>query len=219
MRNVVWGLVALVALGLGLVGGQLLSGAQGSGDASDSEAEAKAQANAELIAQLEARLGELERRVASLQRELKELKAKAKDRDAPAAAPSAPSAPPAPWRIGFVRVNPLALRYQEGNEELRRQFQDKIQELQQQAQEVQRRLQAGEIEPAEAQFQLLQLQQELQRAVAELIAMPLQLAINQVAQEKGYDLVLKREDVVLYSKEGILDDLTEAVWEVLQTMR
>lgn len=216
MRNVVWGLVALVALGLGFLGGQLLSGAQGPGDASDSEAEAKAQANAELIAQLEARLGELERRVVSLQRELKELKAKAKDRDAPAAAPSAP---PVPWRIGFVRVNPLALRYQEGNEELRRQFQDKIQELQQQAQEVQRKLQAGEIEPAEAQFQLLQLQQELQRAVAELIAMPLQLAINQVAQEKGYDLVLKREDVVLYSKEGILDDLTEAVWEVLQTMR
>jgi len=141
MRNAVWGLVALVALGLGFLGGQLLSGAQGPGDASDPEAEAKAQANAELIAQLEARLGELERQVASLQRELRALKAK--DREEVAAPAAAPSAPSGPWRIGFVRVNPLALRYQEGNEELRRQFQDKIQELQQQAQEVQRRLQAG----------------------------------------------------------------------------
>jgi Skp family chaperone for outer membrane proteins len=199
MKQAIWALIALVALGVGFLGGQMLSG---TGRAPDSEA----------LTQLQARLDALERRIGELQQDLQSLKS------TPATAP-ATTAQGQLWRVGFVRVNQLALRFQEDNPKLKRQVEEKLGELQQRALEVQKKLQQGEIDQTEAQLQILQLQQELQKAALELIAVPLQIAINQVAQEQGYDLVLKREDVVLYSRENVLDDLTEDVWDVLQTMR
>ncbi len=201
MKQAIWVLIALAALGIGFLGGQMFSSTS---SAPDSEA----------LTQLQARLDALEQQLEATQRELQALKS------ASAATPAVPSQGQGqPWRVGVVRVNQLALRFQEGNDKLKRQVEEKLGELQQRAQKVQEQLQRGEIDQTEAQLQILQLQQELQKAALELIAVPLQIAINQVAQEKGYDIVLKREDVVLYSKENILDDLTEDVWDILKTMR
>ncbi len=192
MRQAVWVLIAVVALGIGFVGGRLTS-------------------------QERAALQELQAQIEELERQLEELAAQAATPTPVVAAQ--PAAPSAPLKVAVVQVNKLALRFQEDNPALQEQVRQKTAEIQREIQRLQQQLQSGEITREEAQLQAFQLQQELQNQLLLAVAGPIQAAVNEVARELGYDVVVKHEDVVLYYKNTVLDDITERVWERMKLLK
>lgn len=192
MRQAVWVLIAVVALGIGFVGGRLTS-------------------------QERAALQELQAQIEELKRQLDGLAAQAATPTPVVAAQ--PAAPSAPLKVAVVQVNKLALRFQEDNPALQEQVRQKTAEIQREIQRLQQQLQSGEITREEAQLQAFQLQQELQNQLLLAVAGPIQAAVNEVARELGYDVVVKHEDVVLYYKNTVLDDITERVWERMKLLK
>ena len=192
MRQAIWVVGILVALGVGFFGGQLLSGGQ------------------------TPTAGDLEERISALESEIADLKAQLAAQSAPSGAPLAESGI---RRIAVIQVNELALRFQEGNPKLEEQVKQETVRIQQEMQALQQKFQQGEISREEATVQATQLQQALQKTVLEAIARPIQVVTTQIAQERGFDVVVKREDVILYYKDGVFEDITEEVWGVLEKLR
>jgi Skp family chaperone for outer membrane proteins len=192
MKQAIWILGVLIALVVGFFGGQLLSGGQ-SPQAAD-----------------------LEDRIAALESEIADLKAQLASQSGLSGAPPAETAIP---RIAVLQVNDLALRFQENNPKLEERVQQESLRIQQELQALQQRFQQGDISREEASLQAMQLQQALQRTVVEAVAGPIQAIATQIAQERGYDVVVKREDVIVYYKDGTFDDITEDVWAVLKDLR
>lgn len=192
LRQALWVLAVVVALVVGFFGGQLLSGGQGPTP----------------------RITDLEDRIAALEGEIADLKAQLQS--APSGAASSEAAIP---RIAVLQVNDLALRFQENNPKLEEKVKQETLRIRQELQSLQQKYQQGEISQEDASLQAIQLQQALQRTVIEAVAGPIQVVATQIAQERGYDVVVKREDVIVYYKEGTFDDITEDVWAVLQQMK
>ncbi len=192
MKQAIWILAVLIALVVGFFGGQLLSGGQ------------------------TPTAGDLEERISALESEIADLKAQLAAQSAPSGAPLAESGI---RRIAVIQVNELALRFQEGNPKLEEQVKQETVRIQQEMQALQQRFQQGEISREEATVQATQLQQALQKTVLEAIARPIQVVTTQIAQERGFDVVVKREDVILYYKDGVFEDITEEVWGVLEKLR
>lgn len=192
MRQAVWVLVAVVALGIGFVGGRLTSQERAA------------------VEQLQAQLQELEQRIQELSESAK---------SGPPAPVVAAQPPASNLRVAVVQVNELALRFQEDNPALQEQVRQKTAEIEQEMKKLQERYQSGEISREEAQLRALQLQQELQKQLLFALAGPIQAAVNEVARELGYDVVVKHEDVVLYYKDAVLDDITEQVWDRMKLLK
>jgi len=190
MRQAVWVLIAVVALGIGFVGGRLTSQERAA------------------VEQLQARLQDLEQRI-------EELSAQA----APPTSRAAAQPMGSNLRIALVQVNDLALRFQEDNPKLQEQIRQKRAEIEQELQKVQQQFQSGELSREEAELRVVQLQQELQKQLLLAVAGPIQAAVNEVARDLGYDVVVKQEDVVLYYKDAILDDITEQVWDRMKLLK
>lgn len=194
MKQAVWVLIAVVALGIGFVGGRLSSQERAA------------------LEQLQARLQELEKQIQALS-------------ESPKASTSTPivATQPRPQgsnlRVAVVQVNELALRFQEDNPALQEQVRQKTAEIEQELQKLQQQYQSGGISREEAQLRAVQLQQELQKQLLFALAGPIQAAVNEVARELGYDVVVKHEDVVLYYKDAVLDDITEQVWDRMKLMK
>ncbi len=121
-------------------------------------------------------------------------------------------------RMAVVQVNDLALRYQQNNPALEQQLEQESARLKPELERLKQQAARGEISEEEATLKGLQLQQAAQQKIMVAIARPIQAAINQIAQEKGYDVVMKREDVVLYYQGAVLDDITEQVWSRMQQL-
>lgn len=193
MRQAVWVLIAVVALGIGFVGGRLTS-------------------------QERAALEQLQARIQDLEQQIEELSAQAASPTSEAAAQPVGSRG-SNLKIAVVRVNDLALRFQEDNPKLQEQIRQKRAEIEQELQKVQQQFQSGELSREEAELRLVQLQQELQKQLLLAVAGPIQAAVNEVARDLGYDVVVKQEDVVLYYKDAILDDITERVWDRMKLLK
>lgn len=123
------------------------------------------------------------------------------------------------WRIAVVKVNDLALRYQEENPELQEQLKQTLSRLQEELQRLKQRQERGEISEQEANVKALELQQAVQKEILLAVAGPIQWAVTQVAQEEGYHMVMKHKDVVIYYQDDVIDDITEQVWERMQSLR
>jgi len=125
----------------------------------------------------------------------------------------------AQWRIAVVKVNDLALRYQEENPELQEQLKQTLNRLQEELQRLKQRQERGEISEQEANVKALELQQAVQKEILLAVAGPIQWAVTQVAQEEGYRMVMKHKDVVIYYQDDVIDDITEQVWKRMQSLR
>jgi len=121
-----------------------------------------------------------------------------------------------PWRIAVVKVNDLALRYQESNPELKAKLRQTLTQLQEELQRLKQQQERGELTKEEATTKALELQQAVQKEILLAVAGPIQWAVTQVAQEEGYDVVMRHEDVILYYQGGVIEDITERVWEKMQ---
>ncbi|GEM_PF-3483522 len=195
MRQAIWVLIAIVAVGIGFIGGRL-----------------SAQERA-AIERLQAQIQELEQRVLAL------ASAPPPVVEVPQPAPPESSSAPTPLKIAVVQVNELAMRFQQDNPALQERVRQKTAEIEQELRRIQQQMQSGAISREEAQVRALQLQQELQQQLLLAVAGPIQAAVNEVARELGYDLVMKHEDVVLYYKNAVLDDITEQVWARMERLR
>ena len=119
-------------------------------------------------------------------------------------------------RIAVVQVNDLALRYQQYNPTLEDQLKQELDRIKTEIDLLQQQVAKGQISKEDASVKALELQRSAQNNLLVAVARPIQAAINQIAQEKGYDVIMKREDVVLYFKGTVLDDITEQVWARIQ---
>ncbi len=150
-------------------------------------------------------INDLQKRVAALEKQL---------------GGSAPSAGSSKLeRIAVVQFNKLSLRYQESNPALMQQLSGELTQLQGELTRLEDQVKQGTISREEATKRAASLQQETQRKILVAVAGPIQMVINQIAKEKGYDLVLKQEDVILYYKGAALEDITEQVWARLEASR
>jgi Skp family chaperone for outer membrane proteins len=125
-------------------------------------------------------------------------------------------------RIAVIQVNELALRYQENDPALKEQVAREQARLQRELERLQQQQQRGEITPQELSAKVVELQRELQglqQQILLIVAGRIQAAATEVAREEGYDLVVRREDVIIYYRDTLLDDITEQVWERMQAMR
>lgn len=122
-----------------------------------------------------------------------------------------------PWgNVAVVRVDELATRYQEENPDVKQRLQEEVQRLQGQMQSLQQKVQSGEMSQSEAQLQATQLQQKLQDVTLEVVAQPIQAAVQTIAQERGYTAVFNVQDTIIYRQEGVMDNVTSTVWDRLQ---
>jgi len=113
-------------------------------------------------------------------------------------------------KVAVVRVDFVAQEYQkipEVEEYLTNQLSGYTTRLQ----ELQDSLQAGAISEDEYNAQAQQLIAQTNEATVNLIARPIQQAVFQIGQEQGYHLIVKVEDVVLFSQGNIMEDITEQV--------
>jgi Skp family chaperone for outer membrane proteins len=119
-------------------------------------------------------------------------------------------------RVAVVSFNDLALRFQESNPASIQQLRQEAERIRPEIERLQKQMERGEISAQAATDKALQLQEELNQKILKAVAGPIQAVIAQFAWEKGYDLVMKREDVVLYYQGTALVDITEQVWERLK---
>jgi len=125
-------------------------------------------------------------------------------------------------RIAVIRVNELAVRYQENNPSIKERVEREKARLQRDLKRLQEQLQLGEISDQQFSAKVAELQkqlQELQQQILLVVAGRIQAAAEEVAREEGYDIVVRREDVIIYYRDALLDDITEEVWERMQAMR
>jgi len=122
-------------------------------------------------------------------------------------------------RTAVVKVNELLLRYQAQNPTIEEEFRKGLAQIAPEMERLNQQLKRGEISQEEASTRAFELQNAVRQRLVESMARPIQDAINQIAQEKGYDIVLKREDVVLYYRGTTFDDITEQVWSRVQSAK
>lgn len=182
-------LVIIVALVAGVLAGRFLLG--------DGQSEAMA---------------ELRQQVQDLGQQVGELEARAGEASGDRQGKSLTS-----QNIAVVGVNELATRYQEQNPDVKERLTQEVQRLQGELSGLQESLRQGEISQEEFTLKATQLQQQLDDLLSSAVARPLQAAVTAVAQRKGYDIVLKQQDVVIYHRDGVMDNITEEVWDLLQS--
>lgn len=205
MKQTVWIVLIVVALVAGFFGGWLSKGT--------------AAPDAELADQV----NQLQQTVDSLQGQLGEM-AKAADLaglrqqvDSLAQQVEGGSAPGGGWRTAYVNAEQVFLKYK-GTATAVQQFSEEKQKKEEELIKLQEQFQSGGISQEEYQRRVQEVQQELQQLDLQLTSKVQQEmigVITEVAQEKGYDWVTRKKDVVLYAKSGLMDDITELVIERL----
>lgn len=193
MRQTVWIVLVVVALVAGFFGGWLSKGT--------------AAPDAGLVEQIE----QLRQQMAELAK-ASELAALKEQVDSLAQKVEA-QAGTAGLKIAYVNAEEVFLKYK-GTATAVQQFSEMREEKEKELQNLVEQLQAGEITREEYQRRVEEIQRELQRLDLELTAKIQQemiAVITEVAQERGYDWVTRKKDVVLYSRAGLMDDITTVV--------
>lgn len=115
-------------------------------------------------------------------------------------------------KVGVVRVDEIALKYQE-IPEVARELQEQGRILQQRIAQLQEQVQNGQITEEQAAEEFQAIQAASANLVQVSLSRPIQDAVNQVGIAEGYDLIQKVEDVILFSQGNILEDITEKIWD------
>jgi Skp family chaperone for outer membrane proteins len=120
-------------------------------------------------------------------------------------------------RIAYVNAEEVFLKYK-GTAVAVQQFSAEREKKEKELQQLTEQLQAKKITQQEYQRRVEEIQAQLQQLDLQLTAKVQQemiAVITEVAQEKGYDWVTRKKDVVLYSRPGLMDEITAAVIERL----
>lgn len=120
-------------------------------------------------------------------------------------------------RIAYVNAEEVFLKYK-GTAAAVQQFSAERDKKEKELQQLTEQLQAKKITQEEYQRRVEEIQNQLQQLDLQLTAKVQQemiAVITEVAQEKGYDWVTRKKDVVLYSRPGLMDEITAAVIERL----
>lgn len=116
-------------------------------------------------------------------------------------------------KMAYVNAEEVFLKYK-GTAAAVQQFSVEKQKKEDELKQLQEQYKSGQISADEYQSKVQQIQQELQQLDLQLTAQVQQkmiAVISEVAQEKGYDWVTRKKDVVLYAKTGLMDDITDIV--------
>ena len=114
-------------------------------------------------------------------------------------------------KVGVVLINDISARLQKDPKYVDQftTFSNKLIDLQQQYND-------HKLSKEEYGAQYNPLNAQLNQLGQDLILRPLQDAINQVGMSGNYDLIVKAEDVVLFSQHNIMENITEKVWSQIQ---
>ncbi|MGQ9478169.1 MAG: OmpH family outer membrane protein [Candidatus Bipolaricaulia bacterium] len=187
MKQAVWIVLIVVALVAGFFGGWLSKG------------------SAAPDANLTEQVRKLEQEVKSLQQQVDSLAQKVQ-----AGASSG-------MKIAYVNADEVFIKYK-GTTAAVQQFNAEKAKKEKELQQLTEQLQAKKITQEEYQRRVEEIQTQLQQLDLQLTAKVQQemiAVITEVAQEKGYDWVTRKKDVVLYSRPGLMDEITAAVIERL----
>jgi Skp family chaperone for outer membrane proteins len=197
MKQVVWIVLIVVALVAGFFGGWLSKGSAAAPDANLAEQVKQLQQQVSGLAKA-ADLTGLQKQVDSLARQVQ-------------------ASSGGGLSIAYVNADEVFLKYK-GTATAVQQFSAEKDKRDQEVQTLTDQLKAGKITEAAYQNRVEEIQKELQQLDLQLTAKVQQemiAVITEVAQEKGYDWVTQKKDVVLYSKAGLMDDITATVTERL----
>lgn len=203
MKQTVWIVLIVVALVAGFFGGRLSGGPS----AEDG--------------QLTSRIDQLEQQVSDLEAQLAGL-AKAADlaslrQQVDSLAQKVGTGTGGGLRIAYVNAEEVFLKYK-GTATAVQQFSVEKQKKEEELKKLQEQYRAGQISEEEYRQRVQEIQQELQQLDLQLTAKVQQemiAVITDVAEERGYDWVTRKKDVVLYVKAGLMDDITDIVIERL----
>lgn len=193
MKQVVWIVLIVVALVAGFFGGWLSKGSSAAPDGN----------LAEQVKQLQQQMSGLAKAadLTSLQKQVDSLAQKVQV--------SAGGG----MRIAYVNAEEVFLKYK-GTATAVQQFSAKKEEKERELQQLAAQLQAKKITQEEYQRRVEEIQNELQQLDLQLTAKVQQemiAVITEVAQEEGYDWVTRKKDVVLYSRPGLMVEITAEV--------
>lgn len=193
MKQVVWIVLIVVALVAGFFGGWLSKGSAAAPDAN----------LAEQVKQLQQQMSGLAKAadLTSLQKQVDSLAQKVQ------------ASGSGGMRIAYVNAEEVFLKYK-GTATAVQQFSAERDKKEKELQQLMEQLQAKKITQEEYQRRVEEIQNELQQLDLQLTAKVQQemiAVITEVAQEKAYDWVTRKKDVVLYVKPGLMDDITATV--------
>ncbi|MGQ9602452.1 MAG: OmpH family outer membrane protein [Candidatus Bipolaricaulia bacterium] len=187
MKQAVWIVLIVVALVAGFFGGWLSKG------------------SAAPDANLTEQVRKLEQEVKSLQQQVDSLAQKVQ------------AGASRGMKIAYVNADEVFIKYK-GTTAAVQQFNAEKAKKEKELQQLTEQLQAKKITQEEYQRRVEEIQTQLQQLDLQLTAKVQQemiAVITEVAQEKGYDWVTRKKDVVLYSRPGLMDEITAAVIERL----
>lgn len=205
MKQTVWIVLIVVALVAGFFGGWLSKGTA----APDAELADQVSQLQQTVASLQAQVGQMAKAadLAGLQQQVDSLAQKVQ-----AGTPSGGA-----LRMAYVNAEEVFLKYK-GTATAVEQFSAEKQKKEQELQQLQEQFQSGQISREEYQRRVQEIQQELQQLDLQLTSKVQQEmigVITEVSQEKGYDWVTRKKDVILYIRPGLMDDITSLVIERL----
>ncbi len=121
-------------------------------------------------------------------------------------------------KIGVVRVNDIALKLQE-DPKIKAQLEQQSTPISNKLIQLKAQLDSGKMSQEEYVKQAEPLNTQLQKIFQETLLRPIQNAVNQVGESGNYDVVVKVEDVILFARSNIMEDVTERVWSQIQANR
>ncbi|MCR4405246.1 MAG: OmpH family outer membrane protein [Candidatus Acetothermia bacterium] len=193
MKQALWIVLIVVALVAGFFGGWLSKGSAAAPDAN----------LAEQVKQLQQQVSGLAKSsdLTALQKQVESLAQKVQ------------ASTTGGMRIAYVNAEEVFLKYK-GTATAVQQFSAEREKKEKELQQLAEQLQAKKITQQEYQRRVEEIQNELQQLDLQLtgkVQQEMIAVITEVAQERGYDWVTRKKDVVLYSKAGLMDDLTAIV--------
>lgn len=149
----------------------------------------------------------------SLSRQLAQLKLQS--------AQSGPAQPAAGnlQHLAYVNTAKVAAGYLQMDQQLQSEVEAKKAKLSQELKQFKKQLKEQTITQDEFNVKVLGIQQELTKIKQEALAKvsdKINAAITQLGSEGGWDLITGKENIVLYSRAGLMQDLTDEVLARLQ---
>ena len=128
-----------------------------------------------------------------------------------------PSSSGGKLRLAYLDANAVFTQYK-GTQGAVEQFKQEREKKQQDFDKIKKDFEAAKLSSKEYEESATKLQQELQlldlKLTSEIQKKMLEV-IKKIGQDKQYDWVTQRKDVVLYVKDGIMDDITFQVLDEL----
>ncbi|MBI3659956.1 OmpH family outer membrane protein [Candidatus Acetothermia bacterium] len=154
---------------------------------------------------------DVKKQISTLQSQVKELQDKL----------TSSSSSGGPLKLAYLDANAVFTQYK-GTQGAVEQFKQEREKKQQDFDKIKKDFEAAKISSKDYEEAAAKLQQELQLVDLKLtseIQSKMLAAIKKIGQAKGYDWVTQKKDVVLYVKNGIMEDITGAVLDELNNQQ